>query len=341
MGGRKLKLSTTVILIGMIMATSGGCSSSTIDGVVPSVEVSTSIISIDRTPTPFQEQSATPSLLPEQTSTPTVTPSPTDGPTLIPTLPADDANRALLELLTDNGGCRLPCFWGITPGKNSFQEAVGILMPLSGISDFTDFSPGPGNIDPVYTKGDLFIRTSVRFLMYPKSEIVRKIVYTAGSFLKFQDESFARGYSYSELFDISSFSKTAAIYMLPGILSEYGRPGSVFLLTYGGPPGDYKYNYFEIVLLYPDQGILVRYITQKRMVGDNILGCMANARVEFELVPSGNGDAFMDLISPTWKDVLSHYKPVKELTSMSVDDFYQAFRQPTDKCITIPNRLLK
>jgi hypothetical protein len=111
-------------------------------------------------------------------------------------------------------------------------------------------------------------------------------------------------------------------------------------LTFGGPTGYSNYNDFDIVLLYPDQGMLIHYTTKKRMVGNNILGCMANAHVELKLFPSGNGESFMDLMSPSWKDRLAYYKPVEELTSMSVDDFYQAFRQPTDKCITIPNKLL-
>jgi hypothetical protein len=337
-----MKLGKVIFMIGLLlmMTTSGGCSYSTIDGVMPSLEVSTSIISIDRTPTSFQEQSVTPSLLPEQTSTPTVTPSPTYTPTSIPTLPADDANRKLLDLLTNNGGCRLPCLWGITPGESTFEQVLIKLWPLRNISVFTSHDNKVASISPVYTKGELNILTSISLSTYADNEIVKRIIYQAGSFHKFQSESFASGYSYSEVFDISAFGKIAAVYMLPGILSIYGRPDSVLILTYGGPTGNFKYNYFEIVLLYPDQGMLVHYTTQKRMVGNNILGCMANAHVEINLVRSGKGTAFKDLISPAWNDRLAYYKPVEELTSMSVDDFYQAFRQPTEKCITIPNKLL-
>jgi hypothetical protein len=319
---------------------SSGCFPSTGEERTPSRSISSSITTIDSTPSPWQEKTTIPSYQTKIVPSITITPSQTVAPTDIPTLSVENANQTLLSLLTSNAGCRLPCLWGITPGRSLSQNALTILWPLRSISELTQFEPGYGYIAPIFTEGDLFGLTTLVFLTEPNNEIIKYISLKTGSFRKFWSESFASGYSYSEVFDIPAFGKIVAIYMLPGILSEYGRPDSVLILTYGGPPGDFKYNYFEMVLLYSDQGILVHYTTQKRMVGNNILGCMANAHVELELVPSGNGDSFMDLISSSSQDALPYYKPVKELTSMSVDDFYQAFRQPTDKCITIPNKLL-
>src|SRR6185436_4057409 len=69
------------------------------------------------------------------TMTPTLTLNPTNTSTIVPTLPAEGAWTKLLELLANNGGCRLPCLWGITPGKSTYKEAQAILTPLRSISD--------------------------------------------------------------------------------------------------------------------------------------------------------------------------------------------------------------
>jgi hypothetical protein len=73
------------------------------------------------------------------TPSPTYTPIPSATPTLIPTLSVKDAQIKLLGLLATNGGCRLPCLWGITPGKSNYQEAQNVLKPLSGVAETTYF----------------------------------------------------------------------------------------------------------------------------------------------------------------------------------------------------------
>src|SRR5687768_11847220 len=60
---------------------------------------------------------------PSFTPLPTETPTPSITPTIVPTLPIEDAKVKLLELLSDNANCRLPCLWGITLGLSTPQEA--------------------------------------------------------------------------------------------------------------------------------------------------------------------------------------------------------------------------
>jgi hypothetical protein len=331
-----------IIGLSLLLILSGGCSTTT--GEKRATFTATPVIISTNTSTssPWQEKTAMPSSQTKNITQITFTPSLTVPPTTIPTLLMEDANQTVLGILTSNDGCRLPCLWGITPGESGFQDVLVKLWPLSGISEFTAYDTGVVSISPVYNEGDLYILTSIHLSTYADGEIVKNINFKAGSFHKFQSGSFAKGYSYSPIYDIPSFGRITAIYMLPGILSEYGRPESVLILTFGGPPGQGSWNDFEIVLTYPAQGMLVHYTTKKRMVGDNIMGCMANAHVEFDLFPSGNAESFMDLLGKAtyWDELLVDYKPVEELTSMSIDEFYKAFSQPTEKCITIPNKSL-
>ena len=80
-------------------------------------------------------QSATVRVVPTRTQIPLPTSSPTMAswvrvtpyePVSLPTAKADVA-----DLLKTNGGCTLPCWWGIEPAKTSYVTAFNQLSPLS------------------------------------------------------------------------------------------------------------------------------------------------------------------------------------------------------------------
>jgi hypothetical protein len=241
------------------------------------------------------------------TSIPTDTPSPSATSTAIPTLSIEAARVYLLDLLADNGGCRLPCLWGITPGKSTYQEAKTILAPLSGISYFTAFAPGVGNITPYYTEGNVIIYTGVDFLT--NDNIVTRVVFR-GRALKENKETLGK----DSIFGSKLFGERLSLYMLPQILSEYGRPSSVMLMTVAEIPLPNRDPgvHFQILILYLDQGILVNYTTEMSVVGENVVGCPANAHVEMELSPSGNSDSFFKLLAQTkWSE--EYIKPNVQL----------------------------
>ena len=56
------------------------------------------------------------------TSTATLAPLATPKPSLTPLPTSNDSGLAIRRLLINNGGCRLPCFWGITPGETTVDE---------------------------------------------------------------------------------------------------------------------------------------------------------------------------------------------------------------------------
>lgn len=267
--------------------------------------------------------------------------TPTRMPTTIPTLPVENARLRFLDLLATNGACRLPCLWGITPGKSTYQEARALLEPLSSISDFTDFGPGPSAIDPYYTEDDLIIYTTIRFLTRSDDDIVNHVAFNGRAQKEMSGEHGERGVE--DVFNSAFFGERLRLYMLPQILSEYGRPDSVLLLTLAKvPPSNREPGVnFNILLLYSDQGILVHYTTEMSVVSENVVGCPANAHVELELYPSGNGDSFFDLLTPTgWPAIIkNNYRPIEKATSMTLEEFYQTFRQPTDECLETPSYL--
>jgi hypothetical protein len=167
--------------------------------------------------------------------------------------------------------------------------------------------------------------------------MISHIHFDAGAFKEVPDPTNSNRSYQAFIFDSTSFGKKLAFYMLPNLLSEYGRPSSVLLRTNPGPNERGGMGLFTLILMYPDQGFLVQYTTIMRMSGANVLGCPANAHVTVDLYPSGHADTFIELIAPVWNDIISVYKPLEEVTSMSVEQFYQTFRQPTDKCLVTPS----
>jgi hypothetical protein len=248
----------------------------------------------------------------------------------IPTVPVEEARTKLLDLLANNGNCRLPCVWGIAPGKSSFLEARTILLPLYGISSQIYVH----SISPSYDEGELSIYTSLHFLTGTYDDIVSSISFQVEAHKKTPD-------GYENIFDSTFFGERVGFYELPSVLSQHGIPDSVFIGTLAGFFRDGGSWGFHILLMYPDQGMLINYTTQMQIIGKNILGCQSNAHVEFELYPSGEGDLFFTLLEPTnWpQNIKSNYKPLEEVTSMTLDGFYQTFRQPTNICIETPGNL--
>jgi hypothetical protein len=281
-----------------------------------------------------------PSILPTESKIPTQKPIATSTllpfPTVTPVLSIEDAQKILLELLANNGGCRLPCLWGITPGKSTYQESQTIFNQLSMLSDRTSFLPEGGTISPIYTDGNLMLRINTGFNIDTLSDnqVVKRVGFQARALKRDNNGS-------SELFDWPFFSKQLDYYMLPNILSEYGSPTTVMLSTMAKLPSSGVPGGFKILLLYPDQGILVNYTMQMQLAGENIIGCPSNAHVEFELFPSGQADLFFDLLEPSgWSQIIQKtYKSIDEVTSMTKEDFYQIFSQRLDECILTPANL--
>lgn len=288
--------------------------------------------------TPSTENATNPSpvirTVPAGSATSTLIPVVNDTPTAIPTLPVEEASKRLLDLLANNGDCRFPCLWGIVMGKSTYQEAQVILSSLSSISELTSFTPEGGAIFPVYKQVDLEIYVTVGFLTNPSDGIVNHIAFNTEARRLVKDSG------YENAFDSKFFGEKASAYALSHVLSEQGTPSSVMIATAGGPLTRGGTGGFAILLLYPDQGILVNYTTQMHLIGTNVRGCPVNAHIEMELYPMGSTDSFFEMLEQTdWAIKFDYYKPLEEVTSMSINEFYQTFRESTEKCIETPANL--
>lgn len=280
-------------------------------------------------------------------SIPTVVPTlPTFTPTFISTLSVEDARQRLLDLLANNGGCQLPCLWGITPGKSSYLEAHSIMISLSGIAETVH----PDSISPLYV--------DVEDNSHPNKRVVDRLntklgddygtdgIISSISFGALQEEvTFDANGNWTEkrpIFDSTTFGKRVAYYSLAHVLTEQGVPASVMIQFNGASLyPDYALG-LDIALIYPDQGIWVNYKMPMQNRANAKVGCPnGSAQVDMELFPSGNRNSFYAQLDQTnWGVTKGAYKPLEEVTGMSVEKFYETFRNPTsDQCIQAPANL--
>jgi len=250
----------------------------------------------------------------------------------------EDARQLLLALLANNNDCHLPCLWGITPGKSSYLDARSILLPLRGIAEtaYFDFTSSPvDDISPLYVESDMRLNTRVAYV-YGNDGVVNYIVFRAIE-QQLSKDKYGNQLA-APIFDSQTFLKRVQYYSLSHVLSEQGIPDSVMIQASGELVG----GFLDIVLLYPEQGVWVNYRTA--IIYNNGIvkrSCPTNSYIgDMFLVSAGDPDAFFSLLDKTdWGMTKSGYEPLEEATSMSVKQFYETFRQPTDTCIETPSNL--
>jgi len=170
-------------------------------------------------------QVATKTAFPAPVRTATLTPS----RTLLATLPAEEAQRALLALYADNGGCELPCWWGITPGETRWEEAYERLAPLGDV--FPMVRNGVEQYEfqfvvPEELSSDGYIWPTI----WVKDGVVTAIGLNAGWISK--------GFDYS----------------LSGLLKRFGKPEEIWVQPIVDGPPEWP-AYYDIDLFYPSQGL--------------------------------------------------------------------------------------
>lgn len=255
----------------------------------------------------------------------------------IPTLPLKDAQSKIIDLLDNNGNCELPCLWGITPGKSSFQDARTILLPLSVLSSQVYLStPEVGGISLSINENNMSVYNNLRFLTDTQSNLINRISFYLEAHRNLVDGG------YEKIYNSSVFGEQARFYELASILSEFGVPNSVMVGTLAGNYPDGGSWGFHILLLYPEEGVLVDYTTQMILDGQSVKGCPSNAHVALELFPPGTSDEFYRNLESTnyWsQNINNNYKSLQDVTPLTTEQFYENFRRPTDKCIETPVNL--
>jgi hypothetical protein len=251
-------------------------------------------------------------------------------PTLRPTLAPEDAQSEIKDLLISNGGCELPCWWGMRPGVIKQEDVRSYLSPFEAITGNYALKKDSGMISFTIPNQDRHLDI---YLDYGgKDELLNWIWIGAQSL-----EPITGGYSlvYGDAF----YNQVMRKYILPQILTDYGKPQRVLVWA---PPLDFQQP-FELLLDYSSSGFLIGYSLPEKRVGVNFVGCPSQAHIYFWLWPKDKEHSFSDMIATTgfgsFDPVsINFYKPIEDVTKYTLDNFYKTFKEPGNvTCIVTPS----
>jgi hypothetical protein len=281
--------------------------------------------------------SETPS--PRASSTDTLTPAFMP----IPTLPSDEAYTGVEELLMGSPTCRLPCWMGFTPGQSTFEDARTQLLLFSGIARRLFIEEGAdkwssGSFTIPYLDDNMAVEVSPFYLTSSDGNTI--------SIISFETRSYRvkNGEWDGDVYGFPPYGELLKAYTLFSVLTDYGPPAQINV--YAGldrrPGTPAPWDHFDIHLWYPELGIFMEFKTSVEGVGDNYRICPSNALISGYLLEPNLTISYQDVLkglAAEYRDIFSspvYVKTIEDGFGMTIDEFYQLFRSPTDRCLETP-----
>lgn len=273
----------------------------------------TSTISPNKTmtQTPYKENIFTPTLIPSRTSTITQIPSFTP----LPTFSRSEAKQKIYNLVRDNDGCYLPCWWGITPGITSWNDAFQYLQSLTvKISD--------PKTESIYENGNKKYISEMRF-----------------------------GYRFSESLggwgDIVTENQkitfirinpdvTQHKFLLHQILNDNGKPDNIYIQT--DPYTLDNIPPFVLVLLYSNDHFMVEYNFDSKIISGSVYGCPRGIAPWVYIWSSDQTVSEKEI--ELWALGVDPYfklRPINTVSDLTINTFYETFLDQNQlNCIQTP-----
>ncbi|MCK6584581.1 MAG: hypothetical protein L6Q49_15915 [Anaerolineales bacterium] len=260
-------------------------------------------------------EEATATHRPTVTATLIPTLRPTATETSIPTLTSDEQLLQIKEWLATNAGCRLPCWWGIEPGKVTWGEVSEFLRRI-------------GTKSSDYEESGVVIHEAVGFDFNPEH------VFTRVGFAETDASITAIIIRAFGLNDSPNFKNVWASFSPEMIIAEYGVPSRVWVKSrssvYEGSHGPTMP--YWIWFFYDHLGILVSYNGQVRYENIYKMCPVFNEQgnlsddIDIYLQSPEANIPLEDL--PTVKYNAKDAIPLGEAAGISLDEFYELFTTP-------------
>lgn len=243
--------------------------------------------------------------------------------TLAPALPPDRERAFVVDMLETNGGCELPCWWGIMPGETDWQTVRNLFASLGkGTNDvpYLDGTIGHGSRNfevshfdhPDYYIAHTFVE---------RDRVVQSIEIMCEVFEDATSENFARDWHR---------------YSLDQVLTRYGEPSQVMLELWPDPPEPY-YPY-RLFVFYEELGILIKY-EGPAIPGETFRVCPEFEQVTVLHLWLQSHEQGLSLLQLANLDPLEQAQmlPLEEAAGMDAETFYETFKEAdTAACLESP-----
>lgn len=264
-----------------------------------------------------------------ETSTPappTATSAPPQKtPTRSPTLTTTEMEFTVADMLSNNGGCDLPCLWGFIPGETDTASVLHFSSRLGWGYDIYENATG----EVIYTGRDLETPPmSIRLAFYAKKEVLEAISFTVTH---------------------PEFGGREKWLAIEGILEQLGRPDQIWVSihTVGemsmelvDQPG------YSFYLFYNEPLILLHYYGFAHRTDDTYSICLPNNEREQTTMEGIAVYSGSDELRATPTGIMLPFGrftgkySIEEAFSLSIDDFYgQVLSQQTPTCFRTPENI--
>ena len=304
---------TTWAALGILLLAITGCTNATPSAVVTFATVT------EGEPTPYYTSTLipTPTTTVRPTESLTATqPRPTATWTPRATLPPPEAEKLVLELMTTNGGCELPCWWGLTPHQSNWEVARAFLATFGQVSTklhrvqsdlylyYGTFPAWDKALYPFGVQATLFV---------DKDRVVELIVTNYGLPLQLA-------------------------------LTRLGTPTQIWIKITEAPPG-YSPSY-ELFLFYPPRGILAGYHGFGGVSSSGKDESLSICASDLHKASTGlyrwspqQQWTFRDVTAPMENVSERDYRLLEEASQIDAQDFYGEFATPdSQSCFDVPIR---
>jgi hypothetical protein len=285
--------------------------------VSPSV---TPIIPPPLTPTPTLTATSTPSSTPSPSNTPTATSTSTPLFTLtpLPTIPPPQRGQVYTELMRNNDGCTLPCWWGFELGKTSIEEVRQFYATFGAFLTEQTGEQGISALYILFVDPQIEEGTQVRHIFLAQDGIV---------------------------IEAEAQVRRQPNYQIEPILHQFGQPAEVWMWTIpdvyeGILPASFR-------LYYPEQGVLVAYAVEGVRVDNTVQVCFDKlGSVILGLwVPSiwdpDDTKGFVERANESSELGLDRdFYPIEEVSNWNAEQFSTILTDPTrSDCLQTPSDL--
>jgi len=233
-----------------------------------------------------------------------------------PVLSPEEQHR-LLDLLSTNGGCDLPCFWGVTPGQTAWGDMSALLQSFNRLYENETQDSGW----PIYTVA-LDVRTPTRGVLF-------SLQVTVG------DGLVQRILTYNEAHDLPSFYSYWSRYSMRAMLQQLGPPDRVYVHVVSDEYGPSPY-YSLLVIDEEDKSAIWLEGDRTRENelcpqfddGDDVTNLrisLANPAGSIEILPSA---WIQETDSEFWR-------PIDQVLGIDAHSFYERMLSETPACFAL------
>jgi len=238
-------------------------------------------------------------------------------PTISTTLPSPSelspqaASAKIKELFQTNGGCQLPCWWGITPGQTRWQGVKDFLLPFAKSIYDVNLSETNTAIAEVFLPAPFPNERGFRQEYLVENGIVKEI------------EILPQQYS--------AYSKPS------GLLHEFGIPEVVYLSVVIDQLLSYA-----MVLYYPQQGIFALYagMLQPIQARKELTLCFNELEYVDMFLWEPKSHSFDQTLGFVFQQYENTFQVIEDVSTLTENEVYTLFTDSDNlDCINTPSNL--